>query len=125
MLRVASLAALLFAAATAPAAAQRADSAAPPLPLGTVVRVTLETTGGPLVAIGTVSSLRDAEDCLHLSLTEDSETARFGIRVTERLPVDRQLGTPRPDGTRPTDVRWVPVPVRILAAAGIGCIQGD
>lgn len=126
MSRVAALSACLVIVMASPAAAQRADSArAATVPVGTVVRVTLETTGGRLVAIGAVSALRDEQDCLHLTLAEESETSRFGIQLTEQIPVDRMLGTPRPDGAVPADPRWVPIPLRVLTAAGIGCIQGD
>ena len=108
------------------AAAQQPDSErAAVLPVGTVLRVTLPTQSGPLFAIGPVSSLRNEADCVHMTLAPESETTSFGVRVADELVVERQLGTPAPDGELPADARWIRVPRAALDDAGIGCIQGD
>jgi hypothetical protein len=110
----------------ATAEAQESDSArAAALPIGTVLRITLPAQSGPLFAIGAVTQLRNEGGCLHVALAPESETTGFGVRVADQLVVERQLGTPRPDGTVPADPRWVAVPSTALEAAGIACITGD
>lgn len=125
MVRAAAFTACLLTLAGT-ASAQTPDSVrAEALPLGTVLRITLPTQSGPLRAIGAITRLRNEADCVHLTLAPESETGGFGVRVADEIVVERQLGTPRPDGTVPADPRWVGVPRAALDAAGIGCITGD
>jgi hypothetical protein len=126
MLRAAAVTTLCLLGLAGSASAQESDSArAAALPLGTVLRLTLPTQSGPLLAIGAVSRLRNEADCVHLTLAPESETTGFGVRIADEIVVERQLGTPRPDGTVPADPRWVEVPQAALEAAGIACITGD
>ena len=126
MLRAAAFTAVCLLSLAGTASAQTSDSVrAEALPLGTVLRITLPTQSGPVRAIGAIAQLRNEADCVHLTLAPDSETPGFGVRVADEIVVERQLGTPRPDGTVPADPRWVGVPRTALDAAGIACITGD
>ena len=124
MVRVAAASMILALGLAGTAEAQQSDRAAP-LPVGTVLRLTLPAQSGPVVAIGAVTALRDERDCLHITTSPESETPVFGVRVADQVTVERQLGTPRADGTVPADARWVAVPRSALDAAKITCIMGD
>lgn len=124
MVRVAAASMILALGLAGTAEAQQSDRAAP-LPVGTVLRLTLPAQSGPVVAIGAVTALRDERDCLHVTTSPESETPVFGVRVADQVTVERQLGTPRADGTVPADARWVAVPRSALDAAKITCIMGD
>lgn len=124
MVRVAAASIILALGLAGTVEAQQSDRAAP-LPVGTVLRLTLPAQSGPVVAIGAVTALRDERDCLHITTSPESETPVFGVRVADQVTVERQLGTPRADGTVPADPRWVAVPRSALDAAKITCIMGD
>lgn len=126
MVRVAAASVVLVLALAGASEAQQSDSARnAPLPLGTVLRVTLPAQSGPVIAIGAVTALRDERDCLHITTSPESETPVFGVRVADQVTIERQLGTPRADGSVPAEPRWVAVPRSALDAAKITCIMGD